>query len=178
MHLLGVQRCRLRIPAWGNRTDKNELCRWMLRRCRRCIKPPQLAHSPSLSIHWRARRARRDRGPEIRTVPMFHLWHLVQSHASDFRRRLIAPESTLRAITISRKHFYTCTLKALQGTAYVRFSGFVIINRVRHGLFAISTNVFCIVHLDASSWRASNVLKDTCCTAKRLSRCMFVTQDI
>lgn len=54
----------LRIPAWGNRTDKNELCRWMLRRCRRCIKPPQLAHSPSLSIRWRVRR---DRGPEIRT---------------------------------------------------------------------------------------------------------------
>lgn len=111
----GIQHCRLRISAWGSRTDKNELCRWMLRRCRRCIKPPQLAHSPSLSIHWRARRARRDRGPEIRTVPMFHLWHLVQSHASDFRRRLIAPESTLRSITSARKHFYIYTLEALRG---------------------------------------------------------------
>lgn len=110
----GIQHCWLRISAWGSRTDKNELCRWMLRRCRRCIKPPQLAHSPSLSIHWRARRARRDRGPEIRTVPMFHLWHLVQSHASDFRRRLIAPESTLRSITLARKHFYIYTLEALR----------------------------------------------------------------
>lgn len=81
---------RLRISAWGNRTDKNELCRWMLRRCRRCIKPTQLAHSPSLSIHWRGRHARRDCGPEIRTVPMFHLWHFVQSHASDIRRCLIS----------------------------------------------------------------------------------------
>lgn len=33
----------------------------------------QLAHSASLSIHWRARRVRRDAGPEIRTVPMFQL---------------------------------------------------------------------------------------------------------
>lgn len=141
MHLSGVQRCRLRIPAWGNRTDKNELCRWMLRRCRRCIKPPQLAHSPSLSIHWRARRARRDRGPEIRTVPMFHLWHLVQSHASDFRRRLIAPESTLCAITISRISILVRwkLYRELHVSASLDLSS--LIASVT-GLFAISTNVF------------------------------------